>query len=53
MSSSFNCEICNTAILDMPYKGQITFCPHYPPEKEKLKKYNEGVQKLKELFGIE
>ena len=48
--SSFTCEICGTTILDMPYKGYITFCEHYPPVKPK--EPSKEVKDLMDIFGI-
>ena len=33
--SSFYCEKCGASLIDMPGKGYITFCKHYPPPKKK------------------
>lgn len=41
--SSFNCEKCNTPIIDTPGKGYITHCEHYPKENYPLyNKITEG-----------
>jgi hypothetical protein len=63
--SSFKCAKCGKAIIDTPYKGYITGCPHYPLAKksesvvksmsvqrrEKIMKQTKGMRECEKIMA--